>query len=85
MPVSILIVVDFPAPFGPIKATRSPLRVSVGELRNDTGCDSDGNLDPGDTAQVPVTVRNVEPALRHNILKLSGKSLDELHAGERVA
>lgn len=44
---------------GSFKATRSPLRVSVGELRNDSGCDSDGNLDPGDTAQVPVTVRNV--------------------------
>ncbi|HET7843655.1 MAG TPA: PA domain-containing protein, partial [Xanthomonadales bacterium] len=44
---------------GTFKATRSPLRVSVAELRNDTGCDSDGNLDPGDSASIPVTVRNV--------------------------
>lgn len=44
---------------GSFKATRSPLRVSIAELRADSGCDSDGNLDPGDSATVPVTVRNI--------------------------
>ncbi|MCB1641801.1 MAG: hypothetical protein KDI37_08725, partial [Xanthomonadales bacterium] len=41
------------------KASLSPLDVSVSELRNDIGCDTDGYLDVGETADVPVTVRNI--------------------------
>lgn len=41
------------------KATLTPLRVSVHELRNDIGCDTDGYLDVGETADLPVTVRNL--------------------------
>ncbi len=41
------------------KASLSPLRVSVHELRNDIGCDTDGYLDFGETADLPVTVSNL--------------------------
>lgn len=44
---------------GTFKGNRSPLQVSIGELRADTGCDADGNLDETETATVPVTVRNL--------------------------
>jgi PA domain/Immune inhibitor A peptidase M6 len=41
------------------KVSRSPLLVSIGEARTDTGCDTDGNLDQGESIIVPVTVRNL--------------------------
>lgn len=47
---------------GVFKATRSPVQLALGDFSNDTGCDSDGNLDEGETAQLPVTVRNLTNA-----------------------
>lgn len=41
------------------KATRSPLRLTLRDLRNDTGCDSDGELDQGESATIPVVLRNL--------------------------
>jgi hypothetical protein len=44
---------------GVFKVIRSPISVSVGEFTADTGCDSDGNLDGGETAQLAVKVKNL--------------------------
>ncbi len=44
---------------GVFKATRSPVALSLGAFVNDTGCDSDGNLDESETAQLPVKIKNL--------------------------
>ncbi len=41
------------------KATQSPLRLTLRDIRGDTGCDLDGDLDEGESATLPVAVRNL--------------------------
>jgi hypothetical protein len=44
---------------GVFKATRSPVALTLGDFVNDIGCDNDGNLDEGETAQLPVKIKNL--------------------------